>query len=238
MVHIKFYIDFRIVIGGKSLGQQVHESVHPAVSQGTVAPLKLDISGCLGDAHDGVFREGKIVQIFLFIVFGEDDFAAQGLLPVAIGIHNTFRGRLRHSSRHQFQAVDSFQQGVGLEYAFVALPVYIEDIRLHRALYRPHMFLLLQSLHVLFLEAQGGQQPVVKQLVLQQIIMGRLHHDGFGDFQSRKEAHAQCHDGEDGQVTSQALPDFPQCGFFHHGFHLITPFLLQHGRATTRFPRL
>ena len=101
---------------------------------------------------------------------------------------------------------------MGLDYHLLSRLDFGEEVRGHRAAGGGHALHPGEAVHVLLGEPQGGQQLKVKHGLPVQVVLTRSYHVRLADAQSGEKSYAQPHDGQDGQVASQALADFPQSG--------------------------
>ena len=148
--------------------------------------------------HVGILGEGALVlvvngQRFAQVVLGEEVVVAQD-----------FVGLFGHAPGGEHHLVDLLQESMGLEHQGFSLPGG-EQILAHRSLG------LGDTVHggkvgdILIGEAHGGQELIVIEVGLAQVIVAGLGHGRARQAQAAEKPHTQGDDGQNGQKTPQGM---------------------------------
>ena len=219
-----------VVVHVKGLRQGVEHHFQGAGAGGGVFRFHGDIGGAAHRAHHGQgLGQGGAVLPLVFLVLFHRQGGADPLLAFhqALGLHDhALPGLLRHAAFQQLgagqvvcvllacvlrQGVDPGGEGV---------PLFREEHQVcvvggEQALHPLHGG---DGLHVFLGQPQGGHHPqVVEAGFVVQGVGGEAHVHG-GHQKPRQKAHAQGHDGENGQKPGQAAPDGAK-DVFPVGFH-------------------
>ncbi len=200
----------------------VYEPGHAAPAQGAGTPVVVEVVGGPAQAHHGVRPPVEQIPRLLLVALGHGEHRAQHLLREVAGVGQTLVVRLGHPPGGQGRLVQAGGEGVGPEHHLPARLHLREEVGVHRPPGRRHPVQGGEVVHVLLGEAQGGEQPEVVEAVLRQVVQPRGHHGRLAGAQPREEAYAQPHDGQNGQIAPQALPDLPQGGAQKRPYHSIS----------------
>ena len=180
--------------------RQEEKARHGAVSQRGGTTLDVEVLGAVAKPHQhvGILGEGALVlvvngQRFAQVVLGEEVVVAQN-----------FVGLFGHAPGGEHHLVDLLQELMGLEHQGFSLPGG-EQILAHRSLG------LGDTVHggkvgdILIGEAYGGQELIVIEVGLAQVIVAGLGHGRARQAQAAEKPHTQGDDGQNGQKTPQGM---------------------------------
>ena len=206
----------------KTVFRDVYRSGHAAAAQRAGPPLIVEVVGEPCQSHDGVSTAVEQFPDILIVFLRHGQHPAQVLLQEILRVPQALAGSLGHPARRQLGEVDAFRQGVGLHDHLNSLLDLREKVGIYRTPGGSHVLPGGKSVHILPGKAQGGQEPEIIEFLLLQIFDSGSHHIRLAGPQSGEKADSQTHNGQNRQIASRALADFPQGGAKQRLYHSIS----------------
>ena len=206
-------IDLRIdAVILKPLRRQVDEPGDGAVGEGRAAALKIDVSGGVRDAYDGVARLGEIGFGFVGVAVREGEVSADLIRPGELRVEDTFVFRRREPPGDEVEPVDPVEEHMGMDRAVRAVVFLVKNVVRDGAEGAPDAPQTREGNYVVVREPERGDEAVVIETEVGEIPVRRFD-DGFlGDAQTDEEADPERDNGEDREVADEGRTDGTQNG--------------------------
>ena len=217
----KRQVDVRVVIQIVRLRQNAEKARQRAVAHGGAAALEVDIQRRIHKANDGERMRFERVQRILVVFLRDGERPAEHRRVVVPSIEHALVRRLRQTAGANVQQIHLLGHAHAAHGHARIVAGRAHHIPPDRALSLRHTGFTAHGFNVAACKAHRAHQAVIIHILRVGIHVQRVHHRCFCQPESAEKAHAQRHNGKNGEKAPERFADLAQCQLQHTPHHSI-----------------